>query len=101
MTIVCCPDCGGEIAFHPLANLFPLLDGAEFDDLVADIAAHGLREMIVSYQRQVLDGRNRLRACFAAGVAPRFEEYNGDNPLAFVVSLNLKRRHLTAEQDAI
>jgi hypothetical protein len=24
-----------SLEFHPLANLFPLIDGAEFDDLVA------------------------------------------------------------------
>ena len=35
------------LPFHPLANLFPLLDGEEFDAFVADIKAHGLRQRIV------------------------------------------------------
>lgn len=37
------------IEFHPLTGLFPLLEGDQFDDLVADIREHGLHEPIVLY----------------------------------------------------
>src|ERR1700730_12615752 len=89
------------LSFHPLANIFPLLEGAEFVELVEDIRQHGQREPIVLYQNQILDGRNRHRACLAAGIACWFEEYDGDDPLAFVISLNLKRRHLNESQRAM
>jgi ParB-like chromosome segregation protein Spo0J len=84
--------------FHPLATSFPLLEGAEFDELVADVWAHGLLEPIVVLEDMILDGRNRYRACQAAGVEPTFIPYCGDDPAAFVVSANLHRRHLTQEQ---
>ena len=82
------------LEFHPLANLFPLVEGTEFDDLVADIGAHGLHEPIVVFEDKILDGRNRYRACMAARVEPTFTVYMGDDPISYVVSLNLRRRHL-------
>lgn len=88
-------------AFHPLAEIFPLLEGPEFTSLVDDIAEHGQRELIVLFDGQILDGRNRYRACNEAGVEPKFAAYDGDDPAAFVVSLNLRRRHLDESQRAM
>ena len=67
---------------HPYADILPLLEGEAFDALVADIKANGLLEPITIYEGMILDGRNRLRACEAAGVEPRFVDYDGDDPLA-------------------
>lgn len=90
-----------EIEFHPLANIFPLIEGVAFRDLVEDLRVHGLREPIFLYEGQILDGRNRYRACRAAQVPARFRTYSGRDALAFVISANLHRRHLDASQRAL
>jgi len=87
-----------ELRSHPLADIFPLIEGAEFEELVEDIKANGLREPIAMFEDKVLDGRNRYRACAAAGTEPTFTVYQGDNPAAYVISANIRRRHLTVEQ---
>src|SRR5690349_6175265 len=88
--------------FHPVAALFPLMEGEDFAALVEDIRENGLLEPIWTHDGQIIDGRNRYRACEAAGVKPHFRQWDGTGSLvAFVVSLNLKRRHLTAAQRAM
>ena len=89
---------------HPYADIFPLLEGEEFTKLVASIKASGLVHPIVLYEGRILDGRNRWNACKAAGVAPRFREFDSaadGDPLEFVVVTNLHRRHLTPSQCAM
>jgi len=86
---------------HPDATLFPMLSEAELGELVADIAANGLREAIkLDHSGEwLIDGRNRERACQLAGVDARYERLPAEtNIFAYVVSSNLRRRHLTDEQ---
>jgi N6-adenosine-specific RNA methylase IME4 len=89
---------------HPYADIFPLLEGEEFTAFVANIRTKGLVHPIVLFEGMILDGRNRWNACKAAGVEPRFQEFDqvceGD-PLEFVVVTNLHRRHLTPSQCAM
>jgi len=85
--------------FHPVANIFPMMSAGEFKALKADIAINGLREPIWFHDNQIIDGRNRYNACEEIGVEPRFREWDGVGSLvAFVVSLNLIRRHLDETQ---
>jgi hypothetical protein len=85
---------------HPLADAFPMLEGGSLDELIEDIRRHGLRDPIVLRDGLILDGRNRYKACLAAGVEPDFEVYEGDDEGArdLVISRNIHRRHLTAGQ---
>src|SRR5215471_15862231 len=85
------PIMSAELPFHPLANLFPMIEGAEFDELVSSIRMNGLREPVIIHEGMILDGRNRYRACRAAGVAPRLEVFDGlTDPLRFVIDRNLR-----------
>ena len=95
------PITSAALDFHPLAKNFPLMNGSEFNELVADVKANnGLHEPITLYHDRVLDGRNRYRACLKAKVEPRFEKFEGDDAAAtaFVISKNIHRRHLKAKE---
>jgi hypothetical protein len=102
------PELGYKV--HPFADAFPMMEGAEFDELVEDIRAHGLQERIGHVwhndEHIVVDGRNRLKACLAAGCKPEFKwaEINADDDegiLGYVWGKNVHRRQLTASQRAI
>jgi N6-adenosine-specific RNA methylase IME4/ParB-like chromosome segregation protein Spo0J len=71
---------------------------AEFQALKADIDQYGQREPVWLYEGKVIDGRHRVRACDELGKQVRMEVYDGFDAVAFVVSLNLHRRHLSDAQ---
>jgi len=82
-------------AIHPAADLMPMLGESDLAALAADIRANGLHEPVVLFDGQVLDGRNRLAACELAGVEPLTRTLKAcPDPVAFVLSANLRRRHL-------
>jgi ParB-like chromosome segregation protein Spo0J len=91
-----------QLKFHPVSEIFPSMPPAEFDALVADITANGLREPIHIMGDSVVDGRHRYRACLQAGVEPQFVVVPDRTDLnALVISLNLRRRHLDESQRAM
>lgn len=88
--------------YHEASNIFPLMDGDEYEQLKADIAKNGLREPIwIDADGKIIDGRNRHRACIDTGTPEQFRTWNGNGSLInFVISLNLHRRHLEKGQRA-
>ena len=83
---------------HPVAELFPMLSASELNEMADSIKREGLLNPCVRQGDVLLDGRNRLAACKRAGVEPRFVEYTGDSPVAFIIGANLARRHLDKGQ---
>lgn len=88
---------------HEYAKLFPPMSEEEFEELVEDIRQNGQLEPIVVYEDKILDGRNRYNACMKLGIKPKMKDYDGErlSALDFVISKNIKRRHLTASQKAL
>ena len=88
---------------HPLCSIFPQMSDEEFDALRDDIEQHGQRDAIVLWDGQILDGRHRMQACLALGIEPKFRtvEMSWEEAKAYVLSVNLTRRHLDASQRAI
>ncbi len=84
---------------HPICLLIPAADVDELQELTDDIRAHGLIDPIVLFEGMILDGRNRAAACARAGVPPGYVEFGGgrEDALIWVLSHNLKRRHLTKQ----
>lgn len=83
--------------FHSAANIFPL-DEEHIDELAEDIRLHGQEEKIKIFDGKIVDGRRRYTACAKAGIEPKYETIQTDDPVRYVLSLNLHRRHLTPSQ---
>lgn len=88
----------GQYKDHPLAAILPLMEDAEIRELSEDIARNTLRTPIVLYENKILDGRNRYRACLMVNVEPKIRQFTSGDPVAFIVSANVHRRHLTTSQ---
>lgn len=87
---------------HPAAAVFPMLPDDELAELAEDIKANGLLHPIVlDKDGLIVDGRNRDAACKRAGVEPTYTTLNGHDPVDFILSANVHRRHLTEGQRAI
>ena len=88
---------GSQYRVHPAGTVFPIMTGREFDELVEDVRVNGLREPVVVSGDWLIDGRNWVRACAAAGVVPEVRELErGTDVASWVMSVNLHRRHLDA-----
>jgi N6-adenosine-specific RNA methylase IME4 len=87
---------------HPIARKFPLMQGAEFEELKTSIAANGQIDPGIIFEGKLLDGRNRQEACKQLGIpfktepAPKYLDQIG--AVAYVKAKNLDRRMLDESQ---
>jgi hypothetical protein len=92
------------LPFHPIADIFPLMEGDEFNELVGDIKRRGLRFPIWMFEGMVLDGRNRVRASAKAGYELKdtdIKQFEGtkEEAIRFVISANIHRRHFKKPEE--
>ena len=86
---------------HPACLAVPDINQDDFEALCKDVAENGLRhEIVLTKDGDLIDGRNRLRACYAAQVEPRFKRVSTD-PWHVAYSENIARRHLDTKQKAV
>jgi N6-adenosine-specific RNA methylase IME4 len=92
---------GAALEFHPLCMAFPELPDDEQAALNADVKANGVREAGWLYEGKILEGRHRTLAARAAHKPMLYREFIGKDPIGFVVSANMRRRHMTVGQRAL
>jgi ParB-like nuclease domain len=114
------------LAVHPAADMFPLLPPDELKELAADIRKNGVLESVTILQdadgkHVLLDGRNRYDALESLGnkivhslnpaknkkkplykfnfatIVNSGQDWTDEKIKAFVISANVRRRHLDAE----
>jgi ParB-like chromosome segregation protein Spo0J len=98
-----------ELTLHPLCTIIPPCTEDEFKELKKDIKDNGLQVPIKLFEGKILDGRSRYRACVELVekefhlVELRTEDFTrpASDALAYVISMNVKRRHLTASKRAM
>jgi hypothetical protein len=91
----------GQFTVHPAAAVFPLIEGDDFNDLCESIRTHGVQHPAVVHGTELLDGRNRMRACERlktegwSGSCPTVEwKEDGRNVAEWIWDTNAIRRHM-------
>jgi len=91
---------------HPFALLWPRLSGDDQQKLAASIRKNGVRDTIICFDGQIVDGVARCLGAIEAGISwedlPK-ESFEGheDELLELVLDRNLNRRHLNESQRAM
>lgn len=85
---------------HPIGAILPTLCGPAREAMVDDIRAHGKRMPVIMFEGKILDGWNSYVCALEAGKPLTYQHFEGTwkEAIAFVVSLNLTRRHLPPQQ---
>lgn len=79
---------------HPACLAVPPISDEDRKNLDADIAKNGLHEeILLTPDGLLLDGRNRLIACYRGHIEPRFRKVQSE-PWGLAYSQNIARRHL-------
>lgn len=91
-----------ELKIHPFCNIFPECSEDQFNELLKDINENGQRVPGIIFEGQIIDGKNRNKACLKLGIPFKKKEFKGtrDEALNLIISLNLHRRHLSDSQRA-
>lgn len=99
-----------EYKVYPAADVFPMMSDDELKVLGEDIKKNGLRSPITVLNNPgkvalpiLIDGRNRLEAMERAGVfLTHIDRHtlSDPDPVSFIISKNIHRRHLTKQQQA-
>lgn len=95
-----------NVKIHPAAELFPMMDDVEYGRLLEDVRDSGIKTPLLFLNDELIDGRNRLKALQELGRNPHehkhtYSDEQVPDPVGFVLSLNLHRRHLNESQRAM
>ena len=85
---------------HPLSAAFPAMSSDEFESLKDSVIEIGVQTPITLFDGMVIDGWHRYCAASAVGLPCQSVELGDVDPVEFVKSQNLHRRHLTGSQRA-
>lgn len=86
---------------HPACLAVPRISDEDRVVLEESIANEGLRhEIVLTKDGELVDGRNRLIACYKGSIEPRFRKVSTD-PWHVAHAENIARRHIDTKQKSV
>lgn len=75
MTIVVSDTHIGPYEIHPLCQAIPNIAEEDWPKFRNSVSKNGLHKEIWRFEKKIIGGRQRLRACLETGISPRFRDY--------------------------